>query len=153
MKYALMGSVVALLITGPLSAGPRVQDGGFATTSTHGGLNSNRDGASRDSGDRDPLRERESKDKTSVGGGGGVASTATAAPSEGLLSDLFVDIARPGPRSGDAHGAPGPEMGAGLPIIVIAGAAYWMVRRVRRRRLDSLSDEKVLSAKMGCSQR
>jgi hypothetical protein len=29
------------------------------------------------------------------------------------------------------HGAPGPVLGAGLPIAVIAGGAYWLYRRRR----------------------
>jgi hypothetical protein len=31
-------------------------------------------------------------------------------------------------------GAPGPLVGAGLPVLVIAGGAYWVVRRLRRKR-------------------
>jgi hypothetical protein len=30
--------------------------------------------------------------------------------------------------------APGPLAGAGLPVLVIAGGAYWVVRRLRRKR-------------------
>jgi hypothetical protein len=30
--------------------------------------------------------------------------------------------------------APGPLVGAGLPVLVIAGGAYWVVRRLRRKR-------------------
>jgi hypothetical protein len=32
------------------------------------------------------------------------------------------------------HPAPGPLVGAGLPVLVIAGGAYWVVRRLRRNR-------------------
>ena len=32
------------------------------------------------------------------------------------------------------HPAPGPLVGAGLPVLVIAGGAYWVVRRRRRKR-------------------
>jgi LPXTG-motif cell wall-anchored protein len=32
------------------------------------------------------------------------------------------------------HAAPGPLVGAGLPVLVIAGGAYWVVRRRRRKR-------------------
>jgi hypothetical protein len=31
------------------------------------------------------------------------------------------------------HPAPGPLIGAGLPVVVLAGGAYWFVRRLRRR--------------------
>jgi hypothetical protein len=30
--------------------------------------------------------------------------------------------------------APGPLVGAGIPVLVIAGGAYWVVRRLRRNR-------------------
>jgi hypothetical protein len=34
---------------------------------------------------------------------------------------------------GGRHGAPGPVVGAGLPLLVLAGGAYWVVRRYRRK--------------------
>jgi len=34
---------------------------------------------------------------------------------------------------GGIHAAPGPLAGAGLPVIVIAGGALWLVRRSRRK--------------------
>ncbi len=36
-------------------------------------------------------------------------------------------------RDGGVHAAPGPEMGAGLPILIIAGAGYLAARRFRRK--------------------
>jgi LPXTG-motif cell wall-anchored protein len=30
------------------------------------------------------------------------------------------------------HGAPGPLMGAGLPVLLIGGGIYWIVRRKKR---------------------
>jgi hypothetical protein len=30
------------------------------------------------------------------------------------------------------HGVPGPLVGAGLPFLALAGAAYWLVKRRRR---------------------
>lgn len=32
-----------------------------------------------------------------------------------------------------SRGAPGPVAGAGLPILVVAGGAYWLLRRRRNR--------------------
>jgi hypothetical protein len=39
-----------------------------------------------------------------------------------------------GTQGGDGgrYGAPGPLAGAGLPLVVLAGGAYWVVRRYRR---------------------
>jgi hypothetical protein len=31
------------------------------------------------------------------------------------------------------HGAPGPLVGAGLPLLILAGGGYWAVRRFRRK--------------------
>jgi hypothetical protein len=37
-------------------------------------------------------------------------------------------------KDGGYHGAPGPLVGAGLPILLISGGGlYWVVRRSRRR--------------------
>ena len=46
------------------------------------------------------------------------------APSEAQIIDLAKKT-RP---------APGPLAGAGLPVLVIAGGAYWVVMRLRRKR-------------------
>jgi hypothetical protein len=35
-------------------------------------------------------------------------------------------------QDGGLHAAPGPAMGAGLPILIIGGG-YWLARRLRRR--------------------
>jgi hypothetical protein len=32
------------------------------------------------------------------------------------------------------HGAPGPIVGAGLPVALIVGGGYWVVRRMRRKK-------------------
>jgi LPXTG-motif cell wall-anchored protein len=34
---------------------------------------------------------------------------------------------------GGWHGAPGPLMGAGLPVLLIGGGIYWIVRRKKKR--------------------
>ena len=44
-----------------------------------------------------------------------------------------VDLAFAGPRPCSVCGVPGPIAGAGLPILAIAGGAYWLARRLRRR--------------------
>ena len=33
---------------------------------------------------------------------------------------------------GGWHGAPGPLMGAGLPVLLIGGGIYWIVRRKKK---------------------
>jgi hypothetical protein len=38
----------------------------------------------------------------------------------------------PAPTAVPPRAAPGPLVGAGLPVLVIAGGAYWVVRRLRR---------------------
>lgn len=35
-------------------------------------------------------------------------------------------------QGGGVHGAPGPLMGAGLSVLLIGGAIYWIVRRKKR---------------------
>jgi LPXTG-motif cell wall-anchored protein len=35
-------------------------------------------------------------------------------------------------QGGGGHGAPGPLMGAGLPVLLIGGGIYWIVRRKKR---------------------
>ena len=37
-----------------------------------------------------------------------------------------------GKDGGAVHGVPGPVAGAGLPLLVVACGAYWLVRRYRR---------------------
>ena len=37
-----------------------------------------------------------------------------------------------GGNSGGVHGAPGPIVGAGLPLIAVAYGVYWLVRRRRK---------------------
>jgi hypothetical protein len=34
------------------------------------------------------------------------------------------------------HGAPGPLLGAGLPMLVLGGGAYWLARRRRSKKLE-----------------
>jgi hypothetical protein len=33
------------------------------------------------------------------------------------------------------HGAPGPVVGAGLPVILVAGVTFFMIRHLRQKRL------------------
>jgi len=35
-------------------------------------------------------------------------------------------------KSGGVHGAPGPIVGAGLPLIAVAYGVYWLVKRRRK---------------------
>jgi LPXTG-motif cell wall-anchored protein len=35
-------------------------------------------------------------------------------------------------QGGGVHGAPGPLAGAGLPVLLIGGGIYWIVRRKKR---------------------
>jgi hypothetical protein len=37
-----------------------------------------------------------------------------------------------GEGGGRNHGAPGPLIGAGLPVLLVVGGAYWAVRRFRK---------------------
>jgi hypothetical protein len=34
---------------------------------------------------------------------------------------------------GGVHAAPGPLVGAGLPVLIVAAAGYWVVRRYQRK--------------------
>lgn len=43
----------------------------------------------------------------------------------------------PPPPSVPVHGAPGPIVGAGLPILAVSYGAYWLVRRYGRKPKDS----------------
>jgi hypothetical protein len=36
-------------------------------------------------------------------------------------------------KDGGVHAAPGPLMGAGLPVFLVVGGGYWLVRRFRRK--------------------
>ena len=36
-------------------------------------------------------------------------------------------------NGGNVHGAPGPLMGAGLPVLLVGGGIYWVVRRRKQR--------------------
>ena len=38
------------------------------------------------------------------------------------------------PSTGGYHGAPAPIVGAGLPLILLAGGGYWAFRRCRKKR-------------------
>ena len=40
-------------------------------------------------------------------------------------------------REGTTVGAPGPLVGAGLPVLLIGGGIYWIVRRQRKTKLGS----------------
>ena len=35
-------------------------------------------------------------------------------------------------NGGNVHGAPGPLAGAGLPVLLVGGGIYWVVRRRQR---------------------
>jgi hypothetical protein len=37
-------------------------------------------------------------------------------------------------RGGGVRGAPGPLVGAGLPVLLIGGGIYWIVRRQKQKR-------------------
>ena len=39
-------------------------------------------------------------------------------------------------RGGRTRGAPGPIMGASLPVLLVAGGIYWLVRRRKRASAD-----------------
>lgn len=39
-------------------------------------------------------------------------------------------------QGGGGHGAPGPLMGAGLPVLLIGGGIYWILRRKKKEKLD-----------------
>jgi LPXTG-motif cell wall-anchored protein len=39
-------------------------------------------------------------------------------------------------QGGRVRGAPGPLVGAGLPVILIGGGIYWLVRRRKRKSTD-----------------
>jgi LPXTG-motif cell wall-anchored protein len=44
-----------------------------------------------------------------------------------------------GNGNGQVKGAPGPLVGAGLPVLLVGGGIYWIVRR-RKRRARSSND-------------
>ena len=39
-------------------------------------------------------------------------------------------------RGGQTRGAPGPIMGASVPVLLVAGGVYWLVRRRKRASTD-----------------
>ena len=40
-------------------------------------------------------------------------------------------------NGGNVRGAPGPLVGAGLPVLLIGGGIYWIVRRRKKTKLGS----------------
>jgi LPXTG-motif cell wall-anchored protein len=40
-------------------------------------------------------------------------------------------------NGGNVRGAPGPLVGAGLPVLLVGGGIYWIVRRRKKTKLDS----------------
>jgi hypothetical protein len=58
-------------------------------------------------------------------------SAAVVALLLGVLPVLFTPSEAATPT---LYRAPGPLAGAGLSVLVIAGGAYWVVRRLRRKR-------------------
>ena len=50
----------------------------------------------------------------------------------GVNSALAVGPCAVGPGCG-GHAAPGPIIGAGLPVLAIGFGAYWLVSRIRRK--------------------
>jgi hypothetical protein len=53
-------------------------------------------------------------------------------PFVGVDSALAVGPCAAGPGCG-GHAAPGPIIGAGLPVLAIGFGAYWLVSRFRRK--------------------
>ena len=43
-------------------------------------------------------------------------------------------------NGGNVRGAPGPLAGAGLPVLLVGGGIYWVVRRRQRAKLGLYSD-------------
>lgn len=46
-----------------------------------------------------------------------------------LSVPALAQTTRPAPSTGGIRGAPGPLVGAGLPVLLIGGGIYWLVRR------------------------
>jgi hypothetical protein len=61
-----------------------------------------------------------------------LALIAILAPLVGVIDAAFALPSPPTPPSPPMHGAPGPIVGAGLPVLAIGYGAYWLVRRYRR---------------------
>jgi hypothetical protein len=62
-------------------------------------------------------------------------SAAVLAPLLGLVTLLVLIIPSEAQMLTPSHkAAPGPLAGAGLPVLVIAGGAYLVVRQLRRKR-------------------
>ena len=53
----------------------------------------------------------------------------------------------PPPPGGGVKGAPGPVVGAGLPVLVVGYGVYWLVKR-RRKRLTETLDPKDPTARL-----
>ena len=45
-----------------------------------------------------------------------------------------------GNGNGQVKGAPGPLVGAGLPVLLVGGGSYWIVRRRKRASYRSSND-------------
>jgi hypothetical protein len=56
---------------------------------------------------------------------GVITMPVSITPSE---AQIQIDLAK------KYRGAPGPIVGTGLPVLVIAGGAFWVVTRLRRKR-------------------
>ena len=61
----------------------------------------------------------------------GIAFVAAVLALVGAVDPVFA--ACPTAVGCGVHGAPGPIAGAGLPIVAVAIAAYWLVRRYRQK--------------------
>ena len=57
---------------------------------------------------------------------------AVLALSMALLLTLSVPVAAKDKGDKGVKGAPGPLVGAGLPVLLIGGGIYWIVRRRKR---------------------
>jgi hypothetical protein len=62
-----------------------------------------------------------------------ITNCLSAAVLASLLGVITPSQAQVGPCA-TCKAAPGPLAGAGLPVLVVAGRAYWVVRRLRRKR-------------------
>jgi hypothetical protein len=142
MKFSLMVALASLMFAAPAFAlGPINKDGGIAAQGDHHG--------GQNSGQQTSSKGQDSKGSNGEGGGGGGAMGAgngaggatgdKAGPGSGILSDFFSDDRHFSAGEAPVHGAPGPEMGAGLPILVFAGGlgVFWCMRRARRKRVQS----------------
>lgn len=145
MKFSLIVALASLMLAAPASAlGPIDKDGGIAAQGDHhGGQNSGQQTSSHGQDSKGSKGEGGGSGGAtgagnSAGGSGGATGDKTG-PGAGILSDLFSDDGHPSTSGTPVHGAPGPEMGAGLPILVFVGGIgiYWCMRRARRKRVQS----------------